>query len=1067
MGKRLWLFLTICVFAVSMAFAQQKVTGTVYEAETGEPVVGASVKVKGTNIGAATDINGKFTIANVPNSSKTIIVSYIGMATKEVAIKPTVKVMLESASNDLNDVVVTALGIKRSAKALGYSATQVKADIITETRSNDIMSGLAGKVAGVQINTASAPGSSNSVVVRGFQSISGNNQPLYVIDGVPMDNGASFSSDGLNSGYDFGNGANEINPDDVESMTILKGAAATALYGSRAGNGVIMITTKSGARSSKGIGVEYNGGMTWETVLRVPQAQNQFGMGWYGDKTDDENGSWGPAFDGSVLKYGSVYDHSQQIKSYLPIKNNIRDFFDAGFKFQNSVSVSGASDDNNSTFAVSLSQINENGIVPTDADSYSKYTFSARGTHKIKDLTISTTLNYSSQDTKAVLTGQKESSMYNAIMQTPRDISIVEYKDLSNVFHTPGYYYTPYGITNPYWILENYQNDYASDRFYGKLQFDYDFLKYFKATYRIGLDTKTYHNNMGTPNFQTLFGDTYLGLNGASTFEGVTGLVRQRTYRNREINQDAFVTFDMQANEDIHVNAVAGIGILDKRYSYVNAQVTGLTIPTWYNLKNSSDIPTVSQYLEKYRMFSFYGQAEASWKDMVFLTATARNDASSTLPYENRSYFYSGITGSFVFSELLDAELKKIITFGKFRAAWGRTGKDADPYLINSVYAQGTASSSGWGESKFPFSKTGTNAYSVGNRLGSNTLSPEMTSEFELGLNMAFLDNRVSFDLAYYNRITDKQIIALEVDPSAGYTSMTSNFGKIRNRGVELLISGTPIKTRDFTWELRYNFTKNNNMVYDLPAELGGETIIYGLGGGTGLYAIEGDELGVFKAYTSRKTDDGRVIVDEKSGLPASTDDLVRVGSANPKFTMGFGTTLRYKSFSLSADFDYRKGGVMYSRTRNIMDFTGNAIQTAYNNRNPWIIPNSVVESKDDNGNVTYVENTTPLNPTNIYNYWNNGGLELDAADLVDKTYFKLRSVALSWDLPKHWLAGTFLTGVRLTAFGSNLFMWTPSSNTFIDPELSSFGNDLEGQYGEYSANPSSRKFGFNVQVKF
>ena len=303
-------------------------------------------------------------------------------------------------------------GIKRSAKALGFSATAVKGDEIAAARTNDIMSSLSSKVAGVQIsNSSSDPGSSKSVIVRGISSLGGTNQPLYVIDGVPLTNSAVYSTDGLNNGYDFGNGASAVNPDDVESMTILKGAAATALYGNRAANGVILITTKTGAKQKKGVGVEYNGGLQWETLLRLPQMQNDFGMGWYGEKTDIENGSWGPRFDGSMLRYGNVYDHSQKIKSYVPIKHNIRDFFDTGLRYSNGVSFNGATDASN--YFVSLSQIHQDGIIPTDADSYNKYTFSARGSHKVKNLTFSTSLNYAYQRNKFVSTGQGAGSMYN------------------------------------------------------------------------------------------------------------------------------------------------------------------------------------------------------------------------------------------------------------------------------------------------------------------------------------------------------------------------------------------------------------------------------------------------------------------------------------------------------------------------------------------------------------------------------------------------------------------------------------------------------------------------------
>lgn len=1057
MFKRLVMLVGGALLYCGMALAQTSVTGTVVSQEDGEPIIGASIKVIGTKTGTATDVDGNFSLS-VPTKDAMLEVSYLGMQTIKVKASQKMKITLASDAKNLDEVVVTAMGIKRSAKALGYSATQVNGEEMAAARTNDIMSSLAGKVAGVSISSSSSdPGSSKSVIIRGVSSLAGNNQPLYVVDGVPMNNSATYSNDPLNSSFDFGNGASAVNPDDVESMTILKGAAATALYGSRASNGVILITTKSGSKQNKGVGIEYNGGVQWETTLRLPQMQNEFGMGWYGNKTYDENGSWGPAFDGSMLRYGTVYENSQLMKSYVAIPSNVKDFFDTGFRYSNSVSFSGASDA--TTYAVSLSQINEDGIIPTDADSYRKYTFSARGSHKVKDFTISTSLNYAYQHNDFVTTGQGGGSMYNAIMQTPRDISIAGMKDLSNPFNTPGYYYTPYGITNPYYILENYMNEYESERFYGKVQLDYDFLKYFKATYRFGLDSSTGHQNYGEPNLEALFAGTANAE--SSTIAGANGSVYQQTTRRREINQDLMVSFNMPIS-DFNINAVVGFNGNERKSSYLYARVTNLTIPTWYNLSNSAEIPTVYQNLSLRRLMGVYGQAELAWKNMLYLTMTARNDWSSTLPKGNRSFFYPGTTISWIFSELFNDDLKKVVTFGKLRAAWGKTGNDANPYMVNSVYAQAGANSSGWGSSSFPFTKPNVNAYSAGNVLGSNTLSPEMTTESEIGLNMAFLQNRISFDFSYYNRVTDKQIFSLNMDPASGYTAQNMNLGEIRNRGIELLVSVTPVKVRDFQWDLSWNFTKNKTKVIDLPDELGGQSLIWGFTGGTSLYAIEGKELGVFKAYSSQKTEDGKIIVD-RNGLPVQTGDLVEIGTMNYKYQMGFNSTFKYKGFTLSADVDVRKGGLMYSRTKNISYFTGNAIQTAYNHRNPFIIPNSVV----DNGDGTYSENTTPLDPTNIYNFWESGGIYGDASDLIDKSYVKLRSVVFGWDVPTKWLNGTFITGAKISFFGNNLFVWTPSSNTFVDPELTSFGNDLEGNFGEYTANPSSRKFGFNLMLKF
>ena len=1065
MKKRLTVFLACLFLSLGTMLAQTKVTGIVVSQDDNQPVVGVSVLVVGTSTGTVTGTDGRFSLT-VPDGKSQLRFTYVGMEPLVVSARPNMRIVLRSDNTNLDEIVVTAMGLKRSAKAIGYSAASLGGEEIAEVRTNDVMSGLAGKVAGVQISsTSSDPGASNSVIIRGISSLNGNNQPLYVIDGIPMTNTSisanSLGTNALNSSFDFGNGANAINPDDVENMTILKGAAATALYGSRAANGVILITTKSG-KKQPGIGVEYNGGLQWESVLRLPQSQNDFGQGWYGDKTYDENGSWGPKFDGSTLRYGSVYNNSQKMKSYVPIKNNVKDFFDTGFRYSNGVSISNATD--LTTFYLSLSQIHDDGIIPTEADSYTKYTFAANASQKIKAFTVSANMNYAFQKNSFVTTGQGGGSMYNAIMQTPRDISIAELKDLDDPFNTPGYYYTPYGITNPYYILKNYENKYESERFYGKLQLDYDFLKYFKATYRFGLDTQTSQRNVGIPNLEKLFADTYNA--DASTIAGATGSVVQQTFRQREINQDLFVTFDMPIN-DFNVNAVAGFNGQERRYSYLYGTVENLTIPTFFDLSNSSEIPTVSQYQWKRRLYGFYGQAELAWKNMAYLTLTARNDWSSTLPEDNRSYFYPGITASWIFSEMFNDNLKKIINFGKVRAAWGKTGNDADVYMTRSVYAQATVNSSGWASSAFPFTKTGTNAYTAGNTLGSNNLSPEMTTEFEVGLNMAFLQNRISFDVSYYDRKSDKQIFSLNMDPASGYSYMNTNLGKVGNKGIEALVTVVPVRTKDFEWSLTWNFTKNKNKVISLPEELGGSVNISQFSGDVGFFLIEGEEVGVFKAYKSKTDAEGHTVVGP-TGIPLQTDDLETVGTMNHDYQMGLGTTLKYKGVSLGIDFDIRQGGLMYSRTADISYFTGNAMQTTYNDRNPFVVPNSVIQSGTDaNGDPIYVENTIALTPTQIYNYWNNGGPNSSEAFLVDKSYVKLRSVVLSWELPSKWFAKTPLQGAKISLFGNNLLLWTPSSNTFIDPELTSFGNDLDGNFGEYSANPSSRKIGFNVNVKF
>lgn len=1059
MVKRLTLLFAGALMYSGVALAQTKVTGTVVSQEDGEPIVGAAVRVDGTNTGTVTDVDGNFSLEVKPGQK--LRVSYLGMATQDVTAGPNMRVVMTSDDKTLNEVVVTALGIKRSEKALGYSATTIKAEDLTKNRNSDVVSSISGTVAGVQVNSTSGdPGTSQGIVIRGFTSLSGSNQPLFVVDGVPMNNTATYSTDGLNQGFDFGNGASALNPDDVETMTVLKGASATALYGSRAANGVVMITTKSGKKQKKGLGVEYNGGMQWAVVGRLPEMQNDFGMGWNAEKTEIENGSWGPRFDGSQQLWGPVYNNSQQLKTYRAIENNVRDFFETGQRYSNSLSLNNAND--NGSYFVSLSQVADDGILPTDADRYDKYTFSFRGDYKIKDLTVSTSMNYSSQRNKFAQTGQGL-SMVNSIYQTPRDISFQDLKDLSNPFNLPGYYYTPYGVTNPYYVLENYVAKYKADRTFGKFELNYKFLNYFDATYRIGLDFTSSEQQVGAPNMKKIFKGTENEIQGV--FDSATGSDDERMTRRRELNQDFMVHFAKDVAQDLNLNVIAGLNYNERKVKYERIVVSDLTIPTWINVTNTSSTPTVTTNGSRRRSYSVYASADLAWRDMLFFSVVGRNDWSSTLPKDNRSFFYSGVNAGWVFSELLDQDTKKWLSFGKLRLAWGQTGNDADPYQVYPYYSLAASDASGFGTVQFPLN--GVNSYSRGNTLGSNTLQPEITTEFEVGLNLAFLNNRINFDIDYYNRNSNKQIFTLNSDPATAYNYQTMNLGKIRNQGIEALLTVKPVVTKDFEWSTSFNFTKNWSKVVSLPESLGGKSNIEGLTGGAGLYAITGMALGQFMAEVPERDPEGRIVVNASTGLPVAASEQQIVGDMNNKYALGINTNLRYKDFTLGFLFDIRRGGLMYSRTKSINYFVGNAIQTTYNERHTFIVPNSVNKVTAADGSVSYVENSTPVSQASLDDYWNAGGELMGSADLISKSFVKLRTVSLSWDLPRKWIDHTFMTGVRVSLYGNNLLCWTPSGNTFIDPEATSFGNDLEGQYGEYSANPSSRKFGFNVQVKF
>ena len=498
MKKLLLLLVMILGMAVGAWSQTQSIHGIVMSGEDNEPIVGASVKVTGTQLATVTDIDGKFLIANVPASAKTLTVSYVGMTGQEVNItKGEIKIVLGLSSEVLDEVVVTALGITRSEKSLGFAATQVGAAEIEKARSTNVMQALQGKVAGLQIQTTSSdPGAANNVTIRGLGSINGSNQPLYVVDGVPLES----SSRGI-QGHDVAaGGVSNIAPDDIASLTVLKGAAATALYGSRASNGVIIITTKSGARNGgKLYSVTYSGGLEWNQVSFLPEMQNKWGQGWQGGQTFIENGSWGPALDGSTQVYGPIWNNSQLIHTYDAKKNNVRDFFDTGFAQNHNVAVSGVSKDERMTFYASYTYTDNNGIMPTDADSYRRNTVAARASYQPeKWIKLSANMNFASWKTKTVASDQGAFAI-DGIMEMPRDVSIVDMKDLSSPFNTPEAYFTPYGITNPYWAIANNYNELQGKQTFGKMQLDLFPVSGLTLTYRFGFDYSDYDLKVGTP----------------------------------------------------------------------------------------------------------------------------------------------------------------------------------------------------------------------------------------------------------------------------------------------------------------------------------------------------------------------------------------------------------------------------------------------------------------------------------------------------------------------------------------------------------------------------------------
>ncbi|MBR6936094.1 MAG: SusC/RagA family TonB-linked outer membrane protein [Prevotella sp.] len=1071
MVKRLTMFLAGIFLCLGSAFAQTQVDGIVVSQEDGQPVIGVSVLVIGTNIGTVTGNDGRFSLT-VPAGKSQLRFSYLGMETLEVSARPRMRIVLRSDDTNLDEIVVTAMGISRQQKTLGYSATQLDNDELTLGKMTDVTSALAGKVAGVQISASSAdPGTANSVIIRGFSSINGNNQPLYVVDGVPLQQTSSLSQ-----GHEEAmGGISNINPNDIESMTVLKGAAATALYGSRAANGVIVVTTKSGKRGDgRNFSITYDGSVQWRTVATLPKFQNQFGQGWNGKQTFIENGSWGPEFDGSQQVYGPIWNHQQLIHKYEAVENNIKDFFETGLTTSHSVALSGVSDDSKMTYYLSYGYSGDDGIIPSNKDIYRRNTIAMRASYEpISWLKLSSSVNIATS--KADIPGSFQgTSVIDGILEFPRDLSLVDRKDLSSPFNTPEAWYTPYGITNPYWAIENNYNHNDSKQVQGKIQADIKPIRQLTLTYRYGFDYTDYDFKIGFPQItldDALINEDY---GYAPSNMNQDGWVFSRYLRKYEKNHDFLANWaDKYLDGMLDVNVTAGVNMNERYQTLSSGQTDKLTFNTgFWDLSNGSTISELSESQSKRRLVGLFGDITLGWDEMLYLGLTARNDWSSTLPLNKNSYFYPGATLSWIFTRLIPKN--NILDFGKLRLAYGKTGNDASPYLTSARFIQGTSRAYyGSDVAKFPLG--GINAFQASSTIGSSELKPEMTTEYEIGLNLAFLGNRINVDFAYYNRETKDQIFTLPVDPASGYSSMVTNFGNVRNRGIELLINTTPVRTKDFRWDLGFNFSKNSNKILSMPSSVeGGKTTIYSFSAGNDavyFYAEEGNPMGEFYTYMPQYTNDGKLIVGD-DGQPLLTTDLIDTGkNMNPDWIGGVTTALSWKGITLSAALDIRKGGYMFSRSKNLMQFTGNGAITTYNERRPFVIPNSVVSD----GKGGYVENTTPIflgggdlgygDYQGYYNDygWGQGG----EAYLLNKSFVKLRNITLAYQLPKSLVSKLYLSDITVSLFCNNVFTWTHKSNTFIDPEGSTTGNDLEGQFGELYVNPGCRTFGFNVGVKF
>ncbi len=1038
----------LLLIMVATLFAQGRaVSGRVTDAKTGTAIPGVTVTLKGLPGATQTNTAGEFTLSNV-SSGTTLVFSFVGYRNFETKLNTgsRVNVVLEEDAKQLNEVVVTAVAIPRQSRSLGYSTATIKNEELTKGKDRSVLSSLQGKVAGVQItNSSGGVGSSTRIVFRGGTSLTGNNQALIVVDGIPIDNSQIDAGDNLNNQVDAGNRGNDINPDDVESVTVLKGPAAAALYGSRASNGALIITTKNGKlkggkKSEIIVSTSYN----FESILRLPDFQNEYGQGGKKQYDSRENFSWGPKFDGKIKPWGQQVGDSQRVKPYAAVPENVKDFFDIGRTFTTGVSLSQNND--RSTYFVSFNNVDQKGIMP--GTEYKRTSVKLSGTANITDKIYSNaSINYIRSTGDLSVQGQG-TSPYDQVIQTPRDISLLELRDYRNKFNSLTGYYGAYTV-NPWYTLGEDAYKTQVDRILGNIQVGYKPVEWLDISYRIGTDfsadkrrqiqSKRIITDPDNQNFPNAFKGSY----------------QETSINIREFTSDLIASAKRKLSDDIGLTVLVGHNIRQRDFTALVSTANALVVPGIYNLSNADGNPTATNQIVNRRLYGVYGELNLSYKNYLFLGVTGRNDWSSTLPKGNNSFFYPSANLAFVFSEV--TKMPDFISYGKLRVSAAQVGNDATPYLLQSVFVSGSVTD-GFQNSLVNFPLNNVPGFTQGNIIGNPNLKPEITTSYELGLEMSFLKDRIGIEATAYTNESRNQILTVPIAASSGFTSQTLNAGSITNKGIELLLRGQPIRTRDFSWELTGTFTRNENKVKELFPGVNQIS----LGGFVGVTTVAkaGEPYGAFFGAGFLRDPEGRVVVDPATGFPLADPVAKTHGSIQPDFLASLSNQFSYKGFTLSFLLDGRKGGLFFSRTKSLQEFVGTDPRTLQNDREPFVIPNSVVKTADGK----FVANTTKV--LDAQDYWVNFSSPTGIEHLLDASFLKLREVSLSYRLPKKWLGKVPVAGIVVGLSGRNLFLWTPSENTYADPEASSFGTgNVQGF--EYGTIPSIKNYGANIKIIF
>lgn len=1045
MRKKIFIQFFLLFLSMETMFAQIRVTGYVSD-ESGEPVIGASVQIKGTGQGTVTDIDGNFFL-NTPENA-TLVFSYVGMKTQELPVSTNMRVVFQSDTEELEEVVVTAMGIQKERKALGYAVQDLKSEELLKNKSANIINSLSGKIAGVNVTQSSgAAGAGAQIILRGGTSLERDNQPLFVVDGVIYDNstiiGGNSAFDGaLTTATSYGNRVMDINPEDIENMSVLKGPAAAALYGSRAAAGAIIITTKKGQAGNISVNVSTKLATNW--VNRYPEQQDGFKRGFYnaqGVLDTYTTQSWGEPFGTNDTMY-----------------DNIENFFQKSTVFDNNLSVSGGNQFG--SFYLSASRFDQQGIVPSTG--YDKTTFRFNGEQKYGILTVGANVAYSLANTDKTLTssglwGSGGTGAMTSVYRWARS------DDMTHYLNPDGTKYRMFegmqdladDIENPYWIINKNKLGDDTERVTGNLNANLKLFDWWNVSYRAGTDSYTTRNS------------TLIAPNGAIQLLWQNGMMSESDYRYNYWSSNLMSDMEKKWG-DFDLGFLLGYFSEETKTTTNRRMGYDFVVSNFYSFENivAANKKFAELHMKK-RLYGFYGEFRAAYKNMLYLTVTGRNDWTSTLPTANRSYFYPSVGGSFVFSELLSG--KDILSFGKIRASWARVGKDAAPYVTNTYL---------WPSREFLGGIIGTgNSWSRGNPY----LKPENTDSYEVGLEMRFLKGRVGFDWAYYSNNSYNQILSPRLGQSTGYIFVSVNGGDITNEGMELSLNGTPVQTRDFKWDVTLNMAGNRGTVQNL---LKGVEILYVTDVQVGNAKAASFNGGNFMAISGSKwsrTENGKIILDAKTGMPTS-DNLTtyEIGNREPKMTGGLNNSLQYKSWNLSFLFDFRLGGDIYNGTDYFMTVNGMSKRTMERDQ---LTLSGVVQTGGTAEEPVYEDKTFTFEADKTYdiggtqtsgrniiqNYWGTYYPRESDNFMVNTNWLRLRSVSLSYDLSRKILSNiNFLERLTATVTGTNLLLFTNYKG--MDPETSAAGSGIAGSSSvgiDYNGVPSSAGISFGLNLTF